>query len=124
MHGSTPALRIHHAQIHLHVVLNADRSLRSALRENGFNDRHREERLNCFCRIFGCSEDVDVMNNLFHTPQAASVRDALGRAFEISAKLPCKRDRPAQQIISSSSAVQLDSAEDIIDGLLLESRNT
>ena len=64
------------------------------------------------------------MNNLFHPPQAASVRDALGRAFEIFAKLSCKRDRPAQQIISSSSAVQLDSAEDIIDGLLLESRNT
>ena len=63
------------------------------------------------------------MNNLFHSAQAARVCDTLGAPFEILTKLSRKRDRAAQQIISFSSAIQPDSAEDVIDGLLLESWN-
>src|SRR5207247_11203570 len=86
--------------------------------------RHGEDRFELLARIFGCSEDVDVVNNLYHPPQAARVCDALGRAFEVLAERSCKRDSPAQQIISSSSAVQLDSPEDNIDALLFESLNS
>src|SRR5690242_14641663 len=123
MHRRTPGLRFDNPQVHLKVILYANRSLRAALRKNGLDERHREKRLHCFFEIRGGGKNIDVVNDLFHSPEAPAKSDAIGVTFEIFAELLGDRERPAEKVIAATATENLDTFEDVVDRLLFEPRH-
>jgi hypothetical protein len=63
------------------------------------------------------------MNDLFHAPQTAGVCDTFRVTLEVLAKLRGYGNRLSEKIISAPAPENLDALENVIDRLLLESRN-
>ena len=123
MHRGAPAFWLDDAKIHLQIVLHAHGCFRSALRENLLDKWHTEKRLHRLLDISRRREDVHVVNDFLHAAQAAAIRHALCRAFQVFAQLRGDRNRPPEQVIPFSPAIELDTAQNIVDALLLEARN-
>ena len=123
VHRGAPALGLDHTQIDLQIVPDAHGGLGGALREDGFNERHRQEGLCCLFRVGRSRQNVDVVNNLFHAAKAAGVRHAVDVALEVLAQLCRNRRRSSQQVVPSSPAIHVDTFQNVIDRLLFETRN-
>src|SRR6185369_7066121 len=120
MHRGAPALGFNNAQVNLQIILNTNRRLGWSLCEDRVDEWHAEKRLHRFLDVARRRKNVDVVNDFFHAPKAARISNAFGGAREVFANVIRDRNRFAEQIIPSTTPIQFDAAQNIVDRLLLE----